>query len=65
MIQPHILKLPTPRLLAFYKKHYRGPNPYTDWWGGIPDESNEAYYEWEAEQEALKKELDSREHVEN
>jgi hypothetical protein len=63
MLEPHILKLPTPRLLAYYKKYYRGHNPYGDHWGYVPDESADAYNKWDAEHDAIKAELDLREHV--
>jgi len=64
MISAHILKLPTPRLLAYYKKHYRGQSPYTDYWGQVEEREADQHAEYEAEREALKKELGNREHVE-
>lgn len=64
MLEAHILKLPTPRLLAFYKKHYRGINPYGDYYGyGAEDGNTERYEEWNAECEAIKEELANREHI--
>ena len=58
-----ILKLPTPRLLTYYKKYYRGPNPYTDYWGYIEENQRDEYEAFEAERKVLKDELDNREHV--
>jgi hypothetical protein len=57
-----ILNLPTPRLLAYYKKHYRGGNPYTRYYLYEGDEAAAA--QWDKDCEAIKTELNTREHVE-
>ena len=63
MVPQFILELPTPRLLTYFKKHYRRPNPYQDYYGGVEPDDQEAYDEWNKEREALKEELARREHV--
>ncbi len=63
MLEPHILKLPTPRLLAYYKKNFQGSNPYMDVYGFIADLDVIAYNEFEADRIAIKAELDTREHI--
>ena len=57
-----ILNLPTPRLLAYYKAHYRSGNPYNRYYNFAGDEAASA--RWEANRKAIKQELDTREHVE-
>ena len=67
MVEPHILKLPTPRLLAYYKKRYRRDNPYRDqeWFSEEAREANRAdAKEWDADRATIKAELNTREHVE-
>lgn len=66
MIEPHILKLPTPRLLAFYKKHYRRPNPYSEhhYYYYSYTYDVDAYNQFEADCNTVKDELSRREHVE-
>lgn len=61
MISRQILDLPTPRLLAYYKKYYRGNNLYLGYDGIILDQ--EAYDEFVADRDAIKAELETREHV--
>lgn len=65
MVPQFILDLPTPRLLAYYKKHYRKPNPYTDYYGEVAVDDQAVYDEWNADKETLKNELATREHVQH
>lgn len=65
MIEAHILKLPTPRLLAYYKKHYQRSNPFVDREDdGVYNYDEAKHDEWEATHDAIKAELDKRSHVE-
>ena len=67
MVEPHILELPTPRLLTYYKKYYRRDNPYKDqdWLSEEVRKANRAVAkEWEADRVIIKTELNTREHVE-
>ena len=60
-----ILDLPTPRLLAYYKKHYRRSNPFVDREDdGVYNYDKEKHHEWQAIHDAIRAELDNREHVE-
>ena len=59
-----ILKLPTPRLLAYYKKHYRsGINPHVNIHYPHNTDHQKAA-KWHLEHDIIKAELDKREHVE-
>jgi len=65
MIEVHILKLPTPRLLAYFKKHYQRSNPHVDNDDrGIFNYDEAKFNEWQNDYQALKTELDKRKHVE-
>lgn len=59
-IEQHILDLPTPRLLAYYKKHYHKANPHDDYYGYG---NTEAAIAWDKDRDTIKLELDNREHV--
>ena len=59
-VEQKILDLPTPRLLAYYKKHYRRNNPHTSYYS-YGDEAAAA--EWDKNAAEIKLELDNREHV--
>ena len=66
MVEQHILSLPAPRLLAYYKKYYRsGRNPHRerDWSGDGPKDQVK-YDEWEADRVTIYNRLCSLEHVE-
>jgi hypothetical protein len=65
MLQEHILKLPTPRLLAYYKKHYQRDNPHVDNEDhGIYAYDEQKHNDWNASHTAIKAELNKRENVE-
>jgi len=61
-----ILKLPTPRLLAYYKKHYRnGRNPFISYYSEHPSPEDKAKADsWTACRVTIQNELSIREHVE-
>ena len=59
-----ILKLPTPRLLAYYRKCYQhGNNPYVN--RHYPEHTDhKKAAKWHTDHDKIKAELDKREHVE-
>jgi len=66
VIEQRILELPTPRLLAYFKKHYRNrrglmEHSCSSEYGRITQEDLDKFI---SEFNAIKVELDNREHVE-
>jgi hypothetical protein len=64
-MKPEILQLPTPRLLAYFKKHLRnrrGIMTYNTFTTGYRTEAE--YNEFMADYNAVTAELNTREHVE-
>ena len=65
MLKAHILKLPTPRLLAYFKKYYRDRRGFIEYHRGNEQYvSKENYDTFMAEFDMIQAELNGREHVE-
>ena len=64
MIEEHILKLPTPRLLTYFKKYYRGKDGTKQYLYVHGNISKEELLTWSDDYDIIKNELDRREHVE-
>lgn len=65
MVPEFILNLPTPRLLKYFKKHYRDRKGYIQYhYTNSEDNGDQEYLEEFMESyNAIKAELDRREHV--